>query len=357
MRPVDDKRVTQILVDAVPAPRKSAADTEAVVPQPPQLNAKRRGAIPSNGRLVKRTAAPSSVGPGGKTIQGLPRALALPEISESGNSAGSDLVIRQEPPWDTFEKYYECDLAGTVAVCVRRSVRRAVWAIRQYPSKDANRILDILRSTHHKNVIAVWECFRTSDALYTLSKFHPLTLDHVVACKAFPNQQQLAAIMSQFVEGLSYLIEQNLQHTSLDCSSILMSLEGEVQIARIDCCSVRSPGRIQASDLAPVGRVMMELMQKYVKDDGAVGIDNLKRWATCSAAVEFLSATTSAGSFEELKRVRIQPLWFWKLLISSQQRLLTEIRWSTGDLIGLAWFALISARTFYSYTSSSDGVE
>jgi hypothetical protein len=102
---------------------------------------------------------------------------------------------------------------------------------------------------------------------------------------------------------------------------------------------------------------MMELMQKYVKEDGAVGIDNLKRWATCPATVEFLSATTSAGSFEELKRVRIQPLWFWNLLISSQQRLLTEIRWSTGDLIGLAWFALISARTFYSYTSSSDGVE
>jgi serine/threonine protein kinase len=249
MRPVDDKRVTQILVDAVLAPKQSASDTEAVVPSPPELNNKRRGALPSNGRLVKRTAAPSSIEPGGKTIQGLPRALALPAICESGNSAGSDLVIRQELPWDTFEKYYECDLAGTVAVCVRRSARRAVCAIRQYPSKDANRILDILRSVHHKNVVAVWECFRspdTPDTIYALSKFHPLTLDHVVACKAFPNQQQLAAIMSQvlpsspriqrsliifqFVEGLSYLIEQNLQHTSLDCSSILMSLEGDVQI-------------------------------------------------------------------------------------------------------------------------------
>lgn len=47
----------------------------------------------------------------------------------------------------------------------------------------------------------------------------------------------------------------------------------------------------------------MELMQKYVKDDGAVGIDNLDRWRTRPAAVEFLSLTTSAGSFEELKRV------------------------------------------------------
>lgn len=57
------------------------------------------------------------------------------------------------------------------------------------------------------------------------------------------------------------------------------------------------------NDLAPVGRVTMELMQKYVKDDGAVGIDNPDRWRNCPAAIEFLSATTSAGSFEELKRV------------------------------------------------------
>jgi hypothetical protein len=49
---------------------------------------------------------------------------------------------------------------------------------------------------------------------------------------------------------------------------------------------------------------MMELMQKYAKDDGAVGIDNLDRWLTCPAAIEFLSATTSASSFEELKKVR-----------------------------------------------------
>lgn len=48
---------------------------------------------------------------------------------------------------------------------------------------------------------------------------------------------------------------------------------------------------------------MMQLMQKYVKDDGAVGIDNLDRWRNCPAAIEFLSATTSAGSLGVLKKV------------------------------------------------------
>jgi hypothetical protein len=60
---------------------------------------------------------------------------------------------------------------------------------------------------------------------------------------------------------------------------------------------------------------MMELMQKYVMDGGAVGINNLKYWEKCSAAIEFLSAITSAGSFEELKWVRIQPLDFESCLL------------------------------------------
>ena len=48
---------------------------------------------------------------------------------------------------------------------------------------------------------------------------------------------------------------------------------------------------------------MMELMQIYIKDGVAVGIDNLDRWRNRSAAIEFLSAMMSAGSFEELKKV------------------------------------------------------
>ncbi|KAJ5392906.1 hypothetical protein N7465_011880, partial [Penicillium sp. CMV-2018d] len=168
--------------------------------------------------------------------------------------------------------------------------------------------------------------------------FDPLALHCIVACKAFPDEQQLAAIMPQFLDGLSYLVAQGFRHTSLDSSSVFMNLNGEVKIACIDYCVIRHAGRVRASDLAPVSRVMMELMQNYAKDDGALGIDNLDRWRPWPAAIGFLSAITSASSFEEPKRLR----------------LLAEIRWCPGDLIGLAWFALISARTFYSYTPRSE---
>ena len=44
-----------------------------------------------------------------------------------------------------------------------------------------------------------------------------------------------------------------------------------------------------------------------------------------------------------------------QLLTALQQPLLTGTRWCLGDLIGLAWFALISARTFYSYVPNWNG--
>ena len=47
----------------------------------------------------------------------------------------------------------------------------------------------------------------------------------------------------------------------------------------------------------------MELMQKYSKEDGAIGVENLDRWPSDSEAVGFLSITISASSMAELKRV------------------------------------------------------
>lgn len=47
----------------------------------------------------------------------------------------------------------------------------------------------------------------------------------------------------------------------------------------------------------------MELMQKYVRDDGAVGVDDQHRWPSDCKAVGFLSETTSATSVDELMKV------------------------------------------------------
>jgi hypothetical protein len=52
----------------------------------------------------------------------------------------------------------------------------------------------------------------------------------------------------------------------------------------------------------------MEIMQKYVKDDGMVGIDDVERWPVDSDAFRFLSALSAATSIKSLKEVRIQAI-------------------------------------------------
>jgi hypothetical protein len=51
----------------------------------------------------------------------------------------------------------------------------------------------------------------------------------------------------------------------------------------------------------------MELMQKYVKVDRAIGIDNLHRWRLNPDALGFLSAMTSATSAAELLKAYYFP--------------------------------------------------
>ncbi len=71
-----------------------------------------------------------------------------------------------------------------------------------------------------------------------------------------------------------------------------------------ECCREVAPSDVPGiKDVRALGKIVMELMQKYAKDDGAIGIENLDRWPEDSAAVEFLSATTSASSANELMKV------------------------------------------------------
>jgi hypothetical protein len=47
----------------------------------------------------------------------------------------------------------------------------------------------------------------------------------------------------------------------------------------------------------------MKLMQKYIKTDGTVRMDDLRRWSFDSLIVIFLSETISATSVEKLIKI------------------------------------------------------
>ncbi|KAH9211178.1 hypothetical protein DL95DRAFT_306561, partial [Leptodontidium sp. 2 PMI_412] len=101
--------------------------------------------------------------------------------------------------------------------------------------------------------------------------------------------------------GVAYLTAEGFEHGSLTCSNILLNTDGDVKIGDQECCHVKSEGRPR--DITAVSSITMELMQKYVKEDGAVGVDNLHRWPSNSDALGFLFATTSAAFVVELLKV------------------------------------------------------
>jgi hypothetical protein len=70
-----------------------------------------------------------------------------------------------------------------------------------------------------------------------------------------------------------------------------------------ECCHDRPLADTEPRDIRALSFITMELMQKYVKDRGAVGVDDLHRWPSDSKAVRFLSETTSATSVERLMKV------------------------------------------------------
>ena len=72
-------------------------------------------------------------------------------------------------------------------------------------------------------------------------------------------------------------------------------------------CSRLSPSGGHIAGVRAVGHIAMELMQKYAKDDGVIGVENLDRWPLGSKAVDFLSQTTSAQSYGNLLDVRFLP--------------------------------------------------
>jgi hypothetical protein len=49
--------------------------------------------------------------------------------------------------------------------------------------------------------------------------------------------------------------------------------------------------------------IIIELIQKYIKDYGIIGVDNLDRWPSDCNTVTFLLYTTSAISVLELQNI------------------------------------------------------
>lgn len=132
-----------------------------------------------------------------KVLTGYSQALGLVDVHESPLPSAREISVRNESPWDTFNQEYECQLAGSVTVVTRRSSPTCAYSLRRLPRVNARDLLSNVRAVQHENVVSALEIFFIAEITYVLEEFSPLTLEHVVTCKAFPTQSQLTAIMVQ----------------------------------------------------------------------------------------------------------------------------------------------------------------
>ncbi|KMU81601.1 hypothetical protein CISG_09214 [Coccidioides immitis RMSCC 3703] len=251
--------------------------------------------------------------PAGKVITGPPKTLALPQIVESGGSSSLSLITRSESPWDTFCPIFKCQLASTVILSVHHTQPSRVVAIWEYPMEMMDKVVQ--RSCHicHENILSTRECYVDGDLLYAVVNDLPLTLENLVASSAYPNEQELASIISQVLKGLSSLATVGLELESLTCSNILIGLDGVVKIAGLESCMELTRGQLQSQSIRALANIMMELMQKYDKDGGLVGVDDLERWPLNSDAVEFLVAVRASSRCRK-KRSRLPTSWFHQVI-------------------------------------------
>ncbi|ETN44454.1 uncharacterized protein HMPREF1541_10635 [Cyphellophora europaea CBS 101466] len=211
----------------------------------------------------------------------------------------------KESPWKYYEKIYDLELAGEVEVAVRKADPNELVHVRTFTSPGAEKALYRYQHLQHANIVTALDAFTTDTGLFLVVEAMPISLERMVQSPAYPNEAQLAAIMGQLLKGIAYLEAEGLEHGSLCCSNILLDTDGTLKISNQECCGVMSRSKDGRDDLRALSSIMMELMQKYVKEDAAIGIDDLHRWQSSSDAVGLLSATTSAASAAELLKVSI----------------------------------------------------
>ncbi|KAJ6027956.1 hypothetical protein N7540_003532 [Penicillium herquei] len=267
-----------------------------------------------------------------KIVSGGPRNFGLPQVCEEGPSRR--LIVREESPWDTFRRTLKCTLAGNVFIAARRSGPSAVVAIRNYIEGDVAKMRRMYEILDHDNVLTARECFVHEGSIYVLVNDLPLTLEQLVGCRAlYPTETELASMVWQILCGLCYLNDIGLEHRNLTCRNILLGLDGVVKIASLEMCVECPSGQAQTLYIKRLASITMEIMQKYEKEDGMVGVDDVERWPVDSDSFGFLSALLTTKSIESLKE---QPL------LRRKSRLV-------GELVLLARSILVSARMFYSY--------
>lgn len=168
--------------------------------------------------------------------------LVLGAASQSGQRLEDSFVVRRESPWETFVKVYECELAGRFDMAIPRVRPRRLVAVRTIQGKSVDETLQRFKDIQHPNILSSKECFVDGELVFMLHDDISVSLEHIVACEAYLDEVELAAILAQvsssptidkganghpkILDGLLYLTNQRVEHPYLNSPTSLYRTRG-----------------------------------------------------------------------------------------------------------------------------------
>ncbi|MCJ1422777.1 hypothetical protein MMC29_000657 [Sticta canariensis] len=188
------------------------------------------------------------------------------------------------------------DTDGRKRVAIKR-VRKPEGSVHQVPPSTCDQIVNIKDMyVENDDVVFVYEQMDVSLRHMTgILQDRPL--------KAF----QIAAICREVVSGLLYMHEElGLAHGALNCSTILLDLNGRVKIANVGDSFIEkrlfNPDS-ERNDVRSLGAIMMELMEPttYILDPQSTKLKDSDKWKNSLGVEDFLAATQHK-SLQELKQ-------------------------------------------------------
>ncbi|KAL2369464.1 hypothetical protein RJZ57_006131 [Blastomyces gilchristii] len=162
------------------------------------------------------------------------------------------------------------------------------------PSKSGKSLVGYIRGSAQVTMgdflNKVYACELAGPFDVALPRVRPCGL---VAIRTFqgPDKRSLMALM--------YLTDWWVEHSRLSSLNILVFRMGEVKIAGLEEC-LELPAGLVSQYSKPLEVITMELMQKYKKENGKTGVNNIEHWGCNSHVTEFLSFIESGVSVETL---------------------------------------------------------
>jgi hypothetical protein len=121
-------------------------------------------------------------------------------VLQSRSSEAELIPVMKGTPWESYEERYDLDLGGWITVAGKKPRRRGqVVAVRIIPNveEDVYEIQQLLQQLRHENFVSVYEIFAFESSFYITSERMQISLDHVVASPAYPDESELASIVWQ----------------------------------------------------------------------------------------------------------------------------------------------------------------